>query len=74
MRKIQEFCDACGKEIKKSYFKSARLSFIINEWGGGSFGGYEDIFIQEADLCEDCAHKLQQFISKQLNIKPVHPK
>lgn len=73
MEKLQIFCDACGKEVKPSYFKGARLSLVINEWGGGSMGGNEDIFIQKADLCEDCAHKLQKFIKEELNIKPVNP-
>ena len=51
----------------------ARLDFKIDEWGGGSVGGREDIFIQEADLCSECAHKLQRFIENELNIQPHHP-
>lgn len=73
MEKLQVFCDSCGKEVKESYFRSAKLLFKIDEWGGGSVGGNEDVFIQKADLCSDCAHKLQKFIKEQLNIKPKHP-
>lgn len=73
MKRVQTFCDACGNEIHESYFRSARLDFRINEWGGGSVGGSEDIFIQDADLCSECAHKLQKFIKEELNIKPHHP-
>lgn len=74
MEKIQKYCDACGKEIHPSHFKSARVEFSIDEWGGGSLGGpSEDVFIQEADLCSVCAHKLKRFLEHELNIKPHHP-
>lgn len=73
MKKVTIICDACGREIQPSYFRSARLDFKIDEWGGGSVGGREDIFIQEADLCSECAHKLQRFIENELNIQPHHP-
>ena len=73
MKKVTIICDACGREIQPSYFRNARLDFKIDEWGGGSAGGREDIFIQEADLCSECAHKLQKFIENELNIQPHHP-
>lgn len=73
MKKETIICDACGNEIQPGYFRNARLDFRINEWGGGSVGGSEDIFIQEADLCSECAHKLQRFIKDELGIKPHHP-
>lgn len=73
MKKVTIICDACGREIQPSYFRSARLDFEINEWSGGSVGGNEDIFIQNADLCCECAHKLQRFIKDELNIKPHNP-
>ena len=70
MKKVTIICDACGREIQPSYFRSARLDFKIDKWDGGSVGG---IFIQEADLCSECAHKLQKFIENELNIQPHHP-
>lgn len=73
MKKVTIICDACGREIQPSYFRSARLDFEINEWSGGSVGGNEDIFIQNVDLCCECAHKLQRFIKDELNIKPHNP-
>ena len=73
MKKITIICDACGREIQPSYFRNARLDFKIDKWDGGSVGGREDIFIQEADLCSECAHKLQKFIENELNIQPHHP-
>ena len=48
MKKITIICDACGREIQPSYFRSARLDFKVDKWDGGSVGGREDIFIQEA--------------------------
>jgi hypothetical protein len=73
MKKVTIICNACGREIQPSYFRSARLDFEINEWGGGSVGGSEDIFVQKADLCSECAHKLKKFLIKELNIQPHHP-
>lgn len=73
MKKVTIICDACGREIQPSYFRSARLDFKVDKWDGGSVGGREDIFIQEADLCSECAHKLQKFIENELNIQPHHP-
>lgn len=73
MKKVITTCDACGKETRSSHFYSAKLDFEINELGGGSVGGSENIFIQKADLCVECAHKLQRFIKDELNIKPHHP-
>lgn len=73
MEKVQIYCDACGKEICPSHFKSATVELRINEWGGGSIGGNEDIYIQKADLCSECAHKVQHFLAHKLNIKPCHP-
>lgn len=73
MKKVTTICDACGKEMQPGYFRNARLDFRIDEWGGGSMGGSEDIFLQEADLCFECAHKLQRFIKDELGIKPHHP-
>lgn len=73
MKKVTIICDACGREIQPSYFCSARLDFKVDKWDGGSVGGREDIFIQEADLCSECAHKLQKFIENELNIQPHHP-
>ena len=51
MKKVTIICDACGREIQPSYFRNARLDFKVDKWDGGSVGGREDIFIQEADLC-----------------------
>lgn len=73
MKKVTIICDACGREIQPSYFRNARLDFKIDKWDGGSVGGREDIFIQGADLCSECAHKLQRFIENELNIQPHHP-
>ena len=73
MKRVTVICDACGKEIQPSYFRSVRLEFRIDKWSGGSVGGSEDIFIQKADLCYECAHKLQSFIKDELNIKPYNP-
>lgn len=73
MKRVTVICDACGKETQPSYFRSARLEFRIDKWSGGSVGGSEDIFIQKADLCSECAHKLQSFIKDELNIKPYNP-
>ena len=73
MRKEIVYCDACGKEVERGYFRSGELSFKIDEWAGGSMGGREDIFIQKGDLCEECAHKLQKFI-KEMGVQPIHPK
>lgn len=73
MKRITTICDACGKEIQSGYFHKAKLDFRTDEWGGGSVGGSEDVFIQEADLCSECAHKLQRFIKDELGIKPHHP-
>ena len=73
MKKLQVFCDSCGKEVESSYFRSAKLRFRIDERSGGSVGGNEDIYVQNADLCCKCAHKLQRFIKEELNIEPTHP-
>lgn len=66
-------CDSCFKEIQQMNFREARLSFVMKKWGGGSIGGNEDIFIQEGELCCECAHKLQRFIESEMKIKPLHP-
>lgn len=50
MKKVTIICDACGREIQPSYFRSARLDFEINEWGGGSVGGSEDI-LSKKPIC-----------------------
>lgn len=64
MKKIQMFCDACGKEIQlPSNFSGARLEFKISIWDNGSIN---------ADLCSECAHKLQKFIEDELNIEPLY--
>lgn len=73
MKKEIIICDACGKEFRPSWFRHATLKFEVNEWSGGSVGGAEDIYIQEADLCFECARKLQKFIEDELGIKPHHP-
>lgn len=68
---VRTFCDACGKEVISSngHFYSGNFHMRLNQWGGGSMGGSEDIFEYEAsDLCEECAHKLENFI-KNMGIK-----
>ena len=73
MKKVTIICDACGREIQPSYFRSARLDFKVDKWDGGSVGGREDIFIPVSYTHLTLPHKLQKFIENELNIQPHHP-
>lgn len=65
MKKITLYCDCCGKQIETGHFRGATIKLHIDEWSGGSMGGSEDWFDYEAEeLCEDCAHELQTFVTK----------
>lgn len=44
MKKVTIICDACGREIQPSYFRSARLDFKVDNW---VHGGDADCIIAE---------------------------
>lgn len=60
--KVIVTCDACGKVFEKGHYEPAFLKLHINQWAGGSIGGEEDWFRYEADLCEECARKVEAFV------------
>lgn len=71
MKKTTIVCDACSKQVEQGYFKEANFKFYMNEWRGGSLGGSEDDYIFKGDLCQSCAHKLKDFLEKELGLKEV---
>lgn len=49
--------------------------FVIDEWRGISMADVDEYkSIQKADLCCECAHKLERFIKNEMKIEPYAPK
>ena len=67
MKEVITYCDSCGKRIKEG--RGSNLNFKTHIWHlDYSIGEERQEFVQEGDLCENCAKKLRDFIETEMCI------
>ena len=62
---IKLFCDKCGKELDTGTKENIKIGAWVHQKGYGNepVEGYESYKSFAFDVCNECAHKVIEFIS-----------